>query len=82
MQGRRYSLDDTIDVCKHFVVPEAYNAKPTLFDQLGPPVISGRLIQVMSPVQLDYKSGPRACEVCDEISDRELSPEPEFGKPF
>ncbi len=55
-QGLHYPLDDTVDVRKNLAVPEAYNAKTTLFDQLGPPLIFGRLIQVMASVELDYKS--------------------------
>ena len=54
------------------MVPEAYDAKAMLCDQVGAPVIFSCLIQVMASVELDYESGLRACEVGDEISDCEL----------
>ena len=50
-QSLYYSFDDTVDVRKHLAVPEAYNGKTALFDQLGAPVILGHLIQVMASVE-------------------------------
>jgi hypothetical protein len=81
-QGLYYSFEGTVDIGKHLAVPEAYNGKTALFDQLGAPVILGCLIQVMASVELDYKSRLRACKVRDEVSDRELSPEPELTQPL
>jgi len=79
-QGRFDRFYDTIDVREHLTVPEANNAKPTLFDQLGAPLIPGRLIEVLSSVELDRKFRLGACDVCDEISDWELAPKLELDQ--
>jgi hypothetical protein len=81
-QSRRDSIDDTIDICKHFVVPEADNPKPALFDQPGAPVIFGHLIGVMASVELDHNFRLRACEISDKVSDGELPLKPKLDQPL
>ena len=75
-------LQNRLRFQKYLVVPKAQDAKSLRFDQALALLIVPDVLRVLTSIKLDYKLRFHAREICDEPSNRQLSPEPVTGELF
>ena len=68
------SLQHSIDLGQHFVIPEANDSISADLNQPGAPRILRCLLQMLPTIKLDRQLRARTCEVGDEIRDGKLPP--------
>src|SRR4051794_26004383 len=80
VQRRIDQSPNSIRIAKHLVVPEAENAIPLILDHSGAGQI-GRGV-MLAAIHLDDQLRSVASEICNEMTERDLSSEMMFGKAF